>query len=65
MSRFSLNPKMLDLLSEIRKAASSAPVLGSLQQTVVEVLSGELAHYSWTGFYMLDLIEMHHKTSTS
>jgi len=45
---------MTALLSEIRRAASSAPSLDSLQQTVVEALSRELAHYNWTGFYMLD-----------
>jgi len=54
MPGFSLNPRMAALLSEIRRAASSAPTLESLQRTVVEVLSRELAHYSWTGFYMLD-----------
>jgi L-methionine (R)-S-oxide reductase len=50
----SFNPKISNLLSEIRRAASNAPTLGFLQQTVVEVLSREFAHYSWTGFYMLD-----------
>jgi L-methionine (R)-S-oxide reductase len=45
---------MTALLSEIRGAASSALTLESLQQAVVEILSRELAYYSWTGFYMLD-----------
>ena len=54
MSEFSLNPSMTALLSEVRRVASSAPTLESLQKTVVEVLSRDLAHYSWTGFYMLD-----------
>jgi L-methionine (R)-S-oxide reductase len=54
MAGFSLNSTMTALLSEVRRAASSTPSLESLQQTVVEVLSRELAHYSWTGFYMLD-----------
>jgi L-methionine (R)-S-oxide reductase len=54
MPGLNLNPKMSDLLSEIRRAASSASTLGSLQQSVVEALSGELPHYSRTGFYMLD-----------
>ncbi len=45
---------MTALLSEIRRAAASAPTLESLQQTVVEVLSRDIAQYSWTGFYMLD-----------
>ena len=50
----SLSLPMTALLSELRRAASSASTLESLQKTVVEVLSRELAHYSWTGFYMLD-----------
>jgi L-methionine (R)-S-oxide reductase len=54
MPGLSLSPSMTALLSEIRRTASSAPTLASLQQTVVEVLSRDLAHYSWTGFYMLD-----------
>jgi L-methionine (R)-S-oxide reductase len=45
---------MTALLSEIRRAASSAPSLESFQETVVELLSYTLAYYSWTGFYMLD-----------
>src|SRR5271156_5915793 len=45
---------MTVILSEIRRAASSAPTLESLEQTVVEVLSRDIAQYSWTGFYMLD-----------
>jgi L-methionine (R)-S-oxide reductase len=53
MSRSSLNSQAT-LLSEIRRAASKASALESLQQTVVEILSRQLAHYSWTGFYMLD-----------
>jgi L-methionine (R)-S-oxide reductase len=48
---------MTALLSEIRGAASSALTLESLQQAVVEVLSRELAYYSWTGFYMLDPVD--------
>ncbi len=50
----SLSLPMTALLSEVRRAASSASTLESLQQTVVEVLSRNIAHYSWTGFYMLD-----------
>jgi L-methionine (R)-S-oxide reductase len=45
---------MIPLLSEIRRAASTASALESLQQTVAQVLSRDLPHYSWTGFYMLD-----------
>ena len=45
---------MTALLAHVSRAASSAPTLEFLQQTVVEALSRELAHYNWTGFYMLD-----------
>jgi L-methionine (R)-S-oxide reductase len=54
MPPFDLNPKMLPLLSEIEQATASATSPESLQKTVVEVLSRNLSHYSWTGFYMLD-----------
>jgi L-methionine (R)-S-oxide reductase len=54
MSGPTLTPPITALLSDIRRAASTAPTLESLQQTVVEVLSQNLAHYGWTGFYMLD-----------
>jgi L-methionine (R)-S-oxide reductase len=54
MPGLSISPFMVPLLSEIRRAASSAPSVESLQQTVVELLSRNLPHYSWTGFYMLD-----------
>ena len=45
---------MTALISEIGDAASSAATLESFQHAVVTILSRELAHYSWTGFYMLD-----------
>jgi len=54
MPGFNHNTNMVALLSEIRRSASIALTLESLQQTVVKLLSAELAHYSWTGFYMLD-----------
>jgi L-methionine (R)-S-oxide reductase len=54
MSPLDLNPELATLLSELHRAASSAPSLESLQNTVVEVLSQHLSYYSWTGFYMLD-----------
>jgi L-methionine (R)-S-oxide reductase len=54
MPGVSFNAGMSNLLSEIRRAASNASTVVFLQQTVVKVLSRELAHYSWTGFYMLD-----------
>jgi len=50
----SVTPQLAPLLSTLRQAAASAPTLESLQQTVVEALAKDLAHYSWTGFYMLD-----------
>jgi L-methionine (R)-S-oxide reductase len=54
MPGLSISPSMIPLLSEIRRAASTASALESLQQTVAQVLSRDLPHYSWTGFYMLD-----------
>jgi L-methionine (R)-S-oxide reductase len=45
---------MTGFLSEMQQAASSAATLESLQTAVVQALSRDLAHYSWTGFYMLD-----------
>jgi L-methionine (R)-S-oxide reductase len=54
MSGINLNREMTALLTEISRAASIAPDLESLQQTVVATLSRQLTHYSWTGFYMLD-----------
>jgi L-methionine (R)-S-oxide reductase len=48
------HPYMTALLTQIRRATSSAPTLESLQKTVVEVLSENIPHYNWTGFYMLD-----------
>jgi len=57
MSELDLNSKISPILSEIRRAASDAPSLGSLQKTVVEALSQNLSYYSWTGFYMLDPVD--------
>jgi L-methionine (R)-S-oxide reductase len=54
MPGLGLKPQLEDLLAAIRLASSSASSLESLQRTVVEALSRDLAHYSWTGFYMLD-----------
>jgi L-methionine (R)-S-oxide reductase len=54
MQDLRINATMAALLLEVRLAASNAPSLESLQQTVVEAVSQKLAHYSWTGFYMLD-----------
>jgi L-methionine (R)-S-oxide reductase len=42
------------LLERFRELALSAASFEALQQGVVDGLSSELPHYSWTGFYMLD-----------
>ena len=42
------------LLAYFRQIASSATALQVLQQGIVEGISQRLAHYNWTGFYMLD-----------
>jgi GAF domain-containing protein len=44
----------LATLKLIRQAASMSPSLGSLQETVVKVISEHLPRYDWVGFYMLD-----------
>ena len=49
-----LTPQLLSLLSRIRELAASAPSLDALQKAIVEAFAGELPHYNWTGFYMLD-----------
>ena len=54
MSGSSLCPSRTALLSDIRQAAAGARTVEALQQAVVGVLSRALAHYSWTGFYMVD-----------
>ncbi len=42
------------IVTRIRTLAASAGSLTSLQEQIVRLLAGCLAHYSWTGFYMLD-----------
>ena len=42
------------LLADFLQLASSAPALKALQQGIVEAIPQRLAHYNWTGFYMLD-----------
>jgi L-methionine (R)-S-oxide reductase len=54
MSNAELSPLRSKLLSRFNQIASSASSLSALQQSIVESLSAELSHYSWTGFYMLD-----------
>jgi GAF domain-containing protein len=49
-----LTPQMLSLLSRLRELASTALSLDALQKAIVEAIAGELPHYNWTGFYMLD-----------
>jgi GAF domain-containing protein len=45
---------MLSLLSRFRELASTASSLDALENSIVEAIAGELPHYNWTGFYMLD-----------
>lgn len=54
MSNAELSPLRSKLLGHFSQIASSASSLSALQQSIVESLSAELSHYSWTGFYMLD-----------
>ena len=42
------------IVTRVRTLAASAGSLTSLQEQIVQLLAGCLAHYSWTGFYMLD-----------
>ena len=46
--------EMSSLLDEIRRLASTAPSLRSLQEGITKAIAEQLAHYNWTGFYMLD-----------
>ncbi len=41
------------VLSDIRRFASEASSLESLQQSIVEAIAHRLPYYNWTGFYML------------
>ena len=45
---------MISLLTRIRELSSAAPTLDALEKAIVEAIAGELPHYNWTGFYMLD-----------
>jgi len=51
----SLTQEMIAVLSEIRRLASTASSLESLQKEIAEIISQRLSYYSWTGFYMLDV----------
>lgn len=54
MSTSGLTTEMLDLLSDIRQLAATAPTLEPLQQGIVKAIAQRLSYYNWTGFYMLD-----------
>ena len=54
MAGTSLSSDRLALLEQFRVAAASAPTLAALQESIVAEAADRLAHYSWTGFYMLD-----------
>ena len=54
MANSSLATDRTVLLDHFRQIAASAPVLKDLQQGIVEAIAQHLAHYNWTGFYMLD-----------
>lgn len=43
-----------EILSEIQRTATTAGSLLELQKYIVEIIPLRLAHYNWTGFYMLD-----------
>lgn len=48
MSRFP------ELLSKIDQLSGVAPNLASFQQSIVDLIAGNLDYYDWVGFYMLD-----------
>lgn len=43
-----------ELLSKIDQLAGTAPTLASLQQSIADLIAGNLPYYNWVGFYMLD-----------
>lgn len=43
-----------ELLSQIDQLAKTAPSLAGLQQSIADLIAGNLAYYNWVGFYMLD-----------
>ena len=49
-----LSSDRLTLLSQFREAAACAVTLEVLQESIVTGATERLAHYNWTGFYMLD-----------
>jgi L-methionine (R)-S-oxide reductase len=54
MSTFGLSSGMTSIIIELRRLASNAPSLESLQRSIVERIANDLPYYNWTGFYMLD-----------
>jgi L-methionine (R)-S-oxide reductase len=54
MSSISLATDRSALLAHFREIAVNAPALSDLQENIVEAIPQRLAHYNWTGFYMLD-----------
>ena len=54
MANSSLATDRTALLDHFRQIAASVPALKDLQQGIVEAIPQHLAHYNWTGFYMLD-----------
>jgi L-methionine (R)-S-oxide reductase len=49
-----LKEEMIAILAGLRRVASGAPSLESLQQSIVKEIAKNLSYYNWTGFYMLD-----------
>jgi L-methionine (R)-S-oxide reductase len=43
-----------EVLNEVREKVAGASSLTVLQEQILKVLAKSLAHYAWTGFYMLD-----------
>ena len=46
------------LLNHIRDLAAASPSLEFLQTGIVAAMAQRLPHFSWTGFYMLDLADV-------
>jgi GAF domain-containing protein len=49
-----LKEEMIAILTGLRRVASGAPSLESLQQSIVKEIAEHLSYYNWAGFYMLD-----------
>jgi GAF domain-containing protein len=46
--------KYLDILNALRATIAAAPDSGAAMEKTVQLLSGRLPHYTWTGIYLLD-----------